>query len=78
LAESHLPPFGPCITYSALLDRRAIASSEYFEALSELLFLAGKQNSARFGEAKRNCEICLRNCERTVAAMRAHKAAHGC
>lgn len=78
MAESHTPLFGPCITYSSLLDRNCMASSRYCKALSELLFLAGRQNRAGFAEAKRNCEICLTNCKRTAAAMRAHKAAHRC
>jgi len=78
MAESHLPLFAPCVIYSALLDRHSVASSKYFKAFSELMFLAGKQNRARFGEAKRNCEICLRTCKRTAAAMRTHKAAHRC
>lgn len=78
MAESHFSLFGPCVTYSALLDRNCMASSKYYEALSELVFLAGKLNSARFAETKRNCEICLRICKRTTAAMQAHKAAHRC
>lgn len=78
MAESHLPFFGPCITYTALLDRNCIASSKYCDALSELLVFAGKQKSARYAVAKRNCEICLTNCKRTAEAVRAHKAAHGC
>lgn len=78
MAESHFRFFGPCITCSVLLDRHSMASSRYYEATSELVFLAGKQKSERFAEAKRNCEICLRNCKHTAAAMHAHKAAHGC
>ena len=62
MAESHLPFLGPCETYSALLDRHSVASSRYHQATSELVFLAGKQWSARFAEAKRHCEICLSNC----------------
>lgn len=78
MVESHLPLFVPCTTYGALLDCHSVASSKYFQAVSELLLLAGKQNRAGFGEAKRYCEICLRNCKGTAAAMRTHKAAHGC
>lgn len=78
MAESHFPLFGPCIAYSALLDRNAAASTRYHEATSELVSIAGLQKHADFREAKRNCEICLDDCKRTTAAMRAHKAAHGC
>ena len=78
MAESHFPQFGPCITYSALLDRNTMASSRYHEAASELMSLVGQQNAAGFVDAKRHCEICLGECKRTAAAMRAHKAAHGC
>lgn len=78
MAESHFSLFGPCTTYSALLDRNCVASSEYYAALSELVLLAGTENGALFAEAKLNCQICLRNCKRTTAAMRAHKAAHRC
>jgi hypothetical protein len=78
MAESHFPFLGPCIAYSALLDRSCVASSEYYEAVSALVPLAGKQKAASFAEAKRNCEISLKNCKRTAAAMRAHKVAHGC
>ena len=78
MAESHFSPFGPCIKYSALLDRNATASTRYHEATSELLSLAGQRNAAGFAEAKRHCVCCLDECKRTAAAMRAHKAAHGC
>ena len=78
MAESHFPLFGPCITYNALLDRNAIASSKYHEATSELVSLAGHQKAESFAEAKRNCEACLDDCKRTAAAIRAHKAVHGC
>ena len=78
MAESHFPFFAPCIAFSVLLDRNCVASGEYYDAVSALVFLAGKQKAASFAEAKRNCEICLKNCERTAAAMRAHKVAHGC
>lgn len=78
MAESHFPLFGPCIRYSALLDRNVTASSRYQDATSKLLSLAGQQNAAGFAEAKRNCEACLDECIRTTAAMRAHKAAHRC
>ena len=77
MAESHFQ-FFPCRTYSALLDHVFAASSMYCKAVSELVFLAGKEKSARFAEAKRNSAICFRNCKRTAAAMHAHKAAHGC
>lgn len=78
MAESHLSLFGPCIKYSALLDWNATASSRYHDATCELVSLAGQQNAARFSEAKRNCESCLDECKRTTAAMRVHRAAHGC
>lgn len=78
MAESHLPLFGPCITYSALLDHHCVASANYYEAVSVLVLLAGKQTGASFAEAKQNCEICLRNCKRTATAMREHKTAHRC
>ena len=78
MAESHFPPLGPCITYSVLVERNCVASSQYCRALSELSFLAGKQQRARFAEAKRQCENCLRNCKRTMEEIRAHRAAHGC
>ena len=77
MAESHRPLI-PCATYSALLDRSAVASAKYYEATSELVSLAGKQKAAGFAEAKRNCETCLDDCKRTTAAMRAHKVVHGC
>ena len=69
---------GPCITYSALLDRNATASTKYHEAISEMVSVAGHQNAEGFAEAKRYCESCLHECKRTAAAMRTHKAAHGC
>ena len=78
MAESHLPRFRPCHTYSALLDRNAVASSKYHKATSELMSLAGQQNAARFAESRQNCEDCLDVCKLTAAAMRAHKAAHRC
>ena len=68
----------PCQIYGALLDRNAAASSRYYDATSDLVSLAGKQEAARFAGAKQNCEACLDECIRTTAAMRAHKAAHGC
>ncbi len=77
MAQFDLPSFSPCRTYGALLDRNAVASSKYHEATSELVSLAGQQK-AGFAEAKRNCEISLDDCKRTIAAMRAHKAAHRC
>ncbi len=78
MAESHLPLFDVCVTYSALLEHNCVASSQYCQALSKLAFLAGKQKSSLFAEAKRNCETCLTNCKRTAEAMRAHEATHGC
>lgn len=78
MAQFDLPSFSPCRTYGALLDLNAVASSKYHEAISELVSLAGQQKAAGFAEAKRNCEIGLDDCKRTIAAMRAHKAAHGC
>lgn len=78
MAVPHLPLFGFCTTYSALLDRHSMATGRYYDALAELVCLAGKQKPARFAEAKRNCDMCLGNCKRTAAAMHAHKAAHGC
>ena len=78
MAGSHFPLFVPCKTYSALLDCHSMASGKYHEATSELVSLAGQRKYALFAEAKRNCEICLRDCNRTAAAMRAHKAAHRC
>jgi hypothetical protein len=78
MAEPHLPVFARCITYAALLERNCAASSKYFDAVSVLVFLAGKQKAACFAEAKRNCETCLKDCRRTAAALRAHRAAHGC
>ncbi len=78
MAGSHLSILGPCKTYNALLDRNAVASGKYHEATCELMSLAGKREDARFAEAKRYCEICFKNCKRTVAAMRAHKATHRC
>lgn len=71
----HFSIFGPCTTFSALLDLNFVASSEFYAALSELVRLSGK---AGYAEAKRNCEICRANCKRTTAAMRAHRTAHGC
>lgn len=78
MAELDLTFLGACETYGALLDRNAVASAKYHEATSELVSLAGQEKAARFPEAKRNCETCLDECKRTAAAMRAHKAAHGC
>ena len=78
MAESHLPRFRPCHTYRGLLKRNAVASSKYHGATSELMSLAGYQNAARFAESKQNCDRCLDDCKRAAAAMRAHKAAHGC
>ena len=67
-----------CKTYNALLDRYSIAASSYHEATSKLMSLAGQSKTARFAEAKHNCETCLNDCKSTSAAMRVHKAAHGC
>ena len=78
MVECPLLNFRFCATYSALLDRHSVASSNYHDAASELVLLAGKQKSARFAEAMRKCQICLMNCKRSAAAMHAHKAAHGC
>ena len=78
MAEFDFPFTSPCQTYGALLDRNAVASSEYHQATSELVSLAGRQEVAGFAQAKRNCVTCLDECKRTAAAMRAHKAAHGC
>lgn len=78
MAERYLSLFGPCITYSALLNLNAMASAKYHAATSELVSLAATGAPVRFAEAKRNCKTCLRTCKRTTAAMRAHKAAHGC
>lgn len=78
MAESHVSLLGPCVAYSALLERNCVASSQYHEATSELVSLAGQKNAESFAEAKRHCESCFDECKRTTAAMRAHKAAHGC
>ncbi len=78
MAEFDLTFLSPCRTYGALLDRNAVASARYHKATSELVSLAGRQKAAGFAEAKQNCEACLDECKRTVAAMRAHKAAHQC
>ena len=78
MAESHLSRFVPCGAYGALLDRNAVASAKYHGATSELMSLVGQGDDARFAEVKRNCAACLDECHRTAAAMRAHKAAHGC
>lgn len=78
MAESDLSIFGPCHTYSILLDRNALASAKYHEATSQLVSLAGRQNAAGFAEAKRHCETCLAECKRTASAMRAHRTAHRC
>lgn len=78
MAESHFSLFGPCITYSALLDRNVVAASRYHEATSQLVSLAGHQKAENFTEAKRYCEACFDECKRTAAAVRAHKAVHGC
>ena len=78
MAETHLPCFSPCTTYSALLDRHCVALSRYQKAISDLVFLAGKQEGVRFGEAKRTCEDCLNSCKGTAAKMHAHRAAHRC
>ena len=67
-----------CKTYGALLDRNALASANYHKATSELVSLAGQEEAAGFAGAKLNCETCLDECKRTAAAIRAHKAAHGC
>ena len=67
-----------CKTYNFLVDRHSVASTKYYEATTELVFLAGKQKQVRFADAKRNCETCLTNCKRTAEAMHAHKALHGC
>ena len=76
MAVSHLPLF--CTTYSALVDRHSVATGRYYEAVADLVLLAGKQKGARFAEAKQICVICLAKCKRTAAAMHAHKAAHRC
>ena len=78
MAEFNLPFSIPCKTYSALLDRNALASAKYHEATSELTSIAGLGKAALFAVAKRHCETCLANCKRTAAALRTHKAAHGC
>ena len=78
MADFDLQFFSPCQTYGALLDRNVVASARYHQATSELVSLAGHQKAAGFAEAKRNCETCLDECTRTAAAMRAHRAAHGC
>ena len=67
-----------CKRYSVLVDRHSIASSRYHHATCELISLAGQWKPARFAEAKQNCESCLDDCKRTAAAMRLHKANHGC
>ena len=78
MANSHLSFFDPCKTYNALLDRHAAASSVYYEAVSKLMSLAGKQKAGGFAEAKQNCVISLRNCKHTRQLCIAHKAVHGC
>ena len=78
MAQSLIPSFRPCKTYSTLLDRHSAALTIYCKAVSELTLLAGKQKAVRFAEAKQDCETCLDDCQRTAAAMRTHKAAHGC
>ncbi len=67
-----------CKRYSVLLDRHSIASYRYHHATCRLTFLAGQSKPARFAEAKQKCETCLNDCKRTSAAMRLHKANHGC
>ena len=78
MAESHASIFSPCETYSALLDRHCVALSRYLKAISDLVFLAGKQEGVRFAEAKSTCEDCLNSCRSTTAAMHAHRAPHRC
>ena len=78
MAELDLSFFSPCGTFGALLDRNVVASTKYHEASSELLSLAGQQKAAGFAKAKQNCKNCLDECKRTTAALRAHRAAHGC
>ncbi len=78
MAEPYLALSGYCIAYNALLDRNCMASRRYCEALSELMFLAGRQDSSRFADAKRNCNTCLADCRITAEKMHSHKAAHGC
>ena len=78
MAELDFQSLSPCRTYGALLDRNVVASFKYHEATSELVSLAGQQKAASFAEAKRSCKSCLDECKRTIAALRAHKAAHGC
>ena len=78
MARLDLSFFGPCHTFSILLDHNALASAKYHEATSKLVSLAGQQKAAGFAEAKRHCETCLAECKRTASALRAHKAAHRC
>ena len=78
MAQLDLLSFIPCKTFAALLRCNAVASTKYHEATSELMSLAGQLRAAGFAEAKHNCEICLDECKRTAAAMRAHKTTHGC
>ena len=67
-----------CKRYSVLLDQHSIASTKYHEATSRLISLAGQSKPDRFAEAKQNCKSCLNDCKRTSAAIRVHKANHGC
>ena len=78
MAQLEFLSFSPCAIYGALLDRNVVASGKYHDATSELMYLAGQREYARFAEAKRNCEIRLDECKRTTDAMRTHRATHGC
>ena len=78
MAESQVSILSPCETYGILLDRHCVVLSRYQKAISDLVFLVGKQEGVRFAEAKRTCQRCLTSCRGTAAALRAHRSAHRC
>ncbi|MGE5113669.1 MAG: hypothetical protein ACM3JB_22630 [Acidobacteriaceae bacterium] len=67
-----------CQTYSILLDRNAIASAHYHEAITKLSRLAGGNEREAFDDAKSACQQFLEECKHTSRRLREHRVDHGC
>ena len=61
-----------------LIEAVCVASERYYNATTQLVSLAGKSLHGVFANAKIDCYDRLGDCQRAKAALRLHKAAHGC
>jgi hypothetical protein len=67
-----------CSVYVQLLTEYHVATAEYSAATSNLFTVSGNGDKLSFSEGHEMAELAHARCQRTLAAVKLHRAEHRC